>query len=86
MMQIKVVFFASFKEVLGVSEIQQALEEGACINDLCKCLSDRGEQWQDIFDTPSRTVKVACNQQMAEISTVLQNGDEVAFFPPVTGG
>jgi len=86
MIDIKVVFFASFKEQLGCSQMEQSLEQGATIADLCRILSGQGGQWQTLFSEANKNVKVACNHQMAEMSTILNQSDEVAFFPPVTGG
>ena len=86
MIIVKVVFFASFKEKLGASELEQSIKDNATIKCLCQTLADKGDQWQLLFANPTKQVKVACNQQMAEMSTRLKNGDQVAFFPPVTGG
>ena len=86
MIKIKVIFFASFKELLDCSEIEQQLDDGATINALCESLANKGETWEIVFSGAEKTVKIACNQKMADMSTVLKEGDEVAFFPPVTGG
>jgi len=86
MITIKVVFFASFKEQLSCSQIEQSLSDDPTIADLCDVLAEKGDQWQRLFSVPNKQVKIACNQQMADLSTSLNNGDEVAFFPPVTGG
>jgi len=86
MINIKVIFFASFKEQLNCSQIEQSLDNEATIGDLCQMLAEKGERWQRLFAEANKNVKIACNQQMAETSTLLNDGDEVAFFPPVTGG
>lgn len=86
MINVKVIFFASFRERLKCSEIEQQLDEQASINTLCESLANRGEAWQILFSEANKSVKVACNQQMSDLSTILKEGDEVAFFPPVTGG
>ncbi len=86
MISIKVTFFASFKELLGCSSIDVELDNGAKIGDLCAILALKGNNWSDLFIQADKKVKIACNQQMAEMSTDLQADDEVAFFPPVTGG
>jgi len=80
---IKVLFFASIKEALDCADI--CLEqEFNTIADVLEHLSARGEQWQKTLRAGS--VMVAVNQAMADEKTVLKSGDEVAFFPPVTGG
>lgn len=86
MVRIKIILFASFKELLNCSEIEQQLDDGSTIHSLCESLASKGETWKMVFSDAKQTVKVACNQQMADMSTVLEEGDEVAFFPPVTGG
>jgi molybdopterin synthase sulfur carrier subunit len=52
---------------------------------LLDTLRSRDPRWTDAF-APGRQYRVAVNQQMAELATPLKPGDEVAFFPPVTGG
>ncbi len=86
MIKVRVIFFASFKELLNCSEIELSMDNGATIELLCGLLANRGEEWQKIFSDAKKTVKVACNQQLADMTTAVVEGDEVAFFPPVTGG
>ena len=85
-MKVNVIFFASFKELLDCSSTELEVNQGSTIADLCQALSCKGSVWEKIFIDPSNSVKIACNQQMAELSTVVNDSDEVAFFPPVTGG
>ena len=82
----KIIFFASFKELLDCSSMELKVNQGVTIADVCKVLTYKGNVWKEIFTDPSRSVKIACNQQMAELDTVINDSDEVAFFPPVTGG
>lgn len=85
-MKVDVLFFANFKEQLGCSQLEIELEEGSSISLLCEHLSTRGKQWNNLFADANKTVKTSINQEMASLSSVLSDGDEVAFFPPVTGG
>jgi sulfur-carrier protein len=48
-------------------------------------LAARGDEWAEHF-APSRNVRAAVNQDMAAPGAAVADGDEVAFFPPVTGG
>ena len=86
LMKVKVIFFASFKELLSCSSTELAVNQGSTIADLCKALACKGSVWEKVFIDPSSSVKIACNQRMAELSTIVNESDEVAFFPPVTGG
>ena len=83
---ITLLYFARLREVLGLSTEQAALP--AEINDvqsLTEWLSQRGDAWQEEL-TRKKTVRVAVNHDMAGPDTAVKDGDEIAFFPPVTGG
>jgi molybdopterin synthase sulfur carrier subunit len=83
---IKVVYFARLREDLGSAGESLALPEGvATVGALRTHLADRGGPWATAL-AANRAVRVAVNHDMAQASTPLQPGDEVAFFPPVTGG
>jgi molybdopterin synthase sulfur carrier subunit len=79
-------YFARLREALntGVEDINLAAET-RCIGDLVTTLRARGEPWSHEFGG-RRPVMVAVNQEMAGMEHALHDGDEVAFFPPVTGG
>ncbi|MGX5174181.1 molybdopterin converting factor subunit 1 [Aliikangiella sp. IMCC44653] len=85
-MKIKVLLFAQFKEQLNCSELEVECEHGASIETLCKQLCQRGKEWHDLFENSNRSLKVAVNQNLVDFKYLLNNDDEVAFFPPVTGG
>lgn len=77
-MKVKVRLFASLREEVGVKETEVELETGATANSLWrKVVQDK--------DMP-RGVMTAVNLDYAGPETKLRDGDEVAFFPPVTGG
>lgn len=81
--QIEILLFASLRERLEMQRLSLDWSEGS-VSDLRKTLSARGDAWSD-FMHPSR-IRVAVNQVMAQEGMPVQPGDEVAFFPPVTGG
>lgn len=83
-MKLKVLLFANYKELLGLSELTVELDTGKKVIELNQYLSGRGERWQELFQSAS--IKVAINHEIADLETVLHDGDEVAYFPPVTGG
>jgi molybdopterin synthase sulfur carrier subunit len=77
-------FFASLREKLGAGEAL-ALPEASTVAAAREALRARGGPHADAL-APGRAVRSALNQKMCAESTVLVDGDELAFFPPVTGG
>lgn len=83
---IKVVYFARLREELGTPQEALALPEGvATVGALRALLAERGDAWAQAL-AANRAVRVAVNHDMADAATPVRPGDEVAFFPPVTGG
>jgi molybdopterin synthase sulfur carrier subunit len=81
-----VLYFASLRERLGKSREQVPLPSGAAtVGDLVETLRAREAAWSEAFAS-GKAWRVAVNQRMADPATPLEAGDEVAFFPPVTGG
>ena len=83
---VTLVYFARLREALGKSSEQLALP--ADVRDLAglrRLLISRGGAWSDEL-ADSKPVRAAVNQDMAQGDTPVHGGDEVAFFPPVTGG
>jgi molybdopterin synthase sulfur carrier subunit len=82
---LRLLYFASLREQVGSAG--EVLSPGAiaCVGDLLETLRARGGPWADALGG-GRRVLVAVNQEMARPETPLAPGDEVALFPPVTGG
>jgi molybdopterin synthase sulfur carrier subunit len=83
---VTVLYFARLREALGRSSEQIALP--ATVRDVegvRALLMARGGEWERELG-PGRPVRAAVNQAMAVGDTQVADGDEVAFFPPVTGG
>ena len=79
-------YFASLRENMGVSREQVDLPSGnATVSTVVDQLRSRDGRWTEAF-APGRQWRVAVNQQMASLATPVRAGDEIAFFPPVTGG
>jgi molybdopterin synthase sulfur carrier subunit len=80
-------YFASLRESLGCSREQVPLPQGNAptVEALVDSLRARAGPWSEAFAT-RKPWRVAVNQRMADFATPLKPGDEVAFFPPVTGG
>ena len=83
---VTVLYFARLREALGTGSERIALPAAVRnIEGLRAMLVARGGEWGEVL-APSRPVRVAVNQAMALGDTPVADGDEVAFFPPVTGG
>jgi len=81
---IKVLFFAQLREQLDCAEVALEVAPSTSIKGIKQLLAERGEQWQKAFG--KNNLLSAINQNMVDDSALVQQGDEVAFFPPVTGG
>jgi sulfur-carrier protein len=85
-MNIRILYFASLREALGVSEETFALTTAITgTHSLRAHLASRGEPWATQF-APERAVRAAVNHELHEGDMPIKAGDELAFFPPVTGG
>jgi molybdopterin synthase sulfur carrier subunit len=83
---IEVLYFARLREVFGRDREQVELPGNVQdVGSLTAWLRSRGEAWEREL-APGKPVRIAVNQDMAAAETPVGNGDEVAFFPPVTGG
>ena len=84
-MRFTVLYLARLREALGRNSEQVDLPEASTVAALLGALRDRGGPWAAELAT-GRAVRVAVNQEMAAADALLRDGDEVALFPPVTGG
>ena len=85
-MSVKLLYFAALREQLGCAEESLALPvDVGTVAGLRAHLMTRGGPWQTSL-AATRALRVAVNQVMAQPGTPVKAGDEVAFFPPVTGG
>ncbi len=85
-MKIRVLFFASLRERLGTNAEEVEIPDSAStVAGLRMHLMKRGGAWHEVL-ADMKVVRVAVNQDMAAANAPLNPGDEVAFFPPVTGG
>lgn len=83
---ITVLYFARLREVLGTSSEEIALPQGVCdLNGLRALLVARGGAWATEL-AGNKALRAAVNLSMASGDAPVADGDEVAFFPPVTGG
>ncbi|HMR65392.1 MAG TPA: MoaD family protein [Anaerolineae bacterium] len=81
-MKVKVKLFARLRELTGEAILERTLAEGATIADLVELLQ---EEFPKLAQVAPRTI-ISLNQEFAGPQSRLTEGDEVAFFPPVSGG
>jgi molybdopterin synthase sulfur carrier subunit len=81
---IRVLFFASVRDRLGVAE-ERLADVPSSIATLREQLASRGSPWDAVLG-PDQHVLAAVNQDMAGADAPISDGDEIGFFPPVTGG
>jgi sulfur-carrier protein len=83
---VTVLYFAWLRERIGASEESCDLPPGdTSVADLVGVLAARSHRHAAAFRNRA-TVRCAINQEFADPASVVRPGDEVAFFPPVTGG
>ena len=82
---IRVLYFARLREDLGTDGEALEWAEGLTLGGLRARLAARGGRWAEALDE-ARLVLMAVNQEMADSNHPLQDRDEIALFPPVTGG
>jgi sulfur-carrier protein len=83
---VKILFFAGLREQLGTSGEELELPAGvSTVAGLRAHLLQRGGAWSTTL-AEGKLIRAAVNQDMAEQTARIKGGDEVAFFPPVTGG
>jgi sulfur-carrier protein len=83
---VNILYFASLAETLGLRSESLALpQECDSVTELVTLLCARGEPFASAFGGDTR-ILVAINQEMSESDASIKDNDEIAFFPPVTGG
>ena len=82
-MSVKVLYFASLKDALGIGN--ETLELPAGVNTIGGLRDWLASHGRDKLAS-ARNLRCAVNQDMADASAPVRDGDEIAFFPPVTGG
>jgi sulfur-carrier protein len=86
-MKINVKYFASIREAIGQGS-EEVQTSATTLGQLRNELAARGGAYTEYLDTAfkGKTLRMAVNQDMSGDDAMLNEGCEVAFFPPVTGG
>ena len=83
---IRILYFARLREQLQTaSEDFEFSPDLDCVGVLTGRLRRRGAIWDEALGG-RQTILMAVNEEVASAGTPLKDGDEVAYFPPVTGG
>ncbi|MCQ4326535.1 molybdopterin synthase sulfur carrier subunit [Stutzerimonas stutzeri] len=81
---ISIQYFARYRETLGSEGERLEWDTSlACVDDVRQRLLARGGEWQVLGE---RNLMCARNQELCGLDEAVADGDEVAFFPTVTGG
>lgn len=83
-MKLKLLYFARLREQFAMGSEDIELDAGT-VTDLLVALRTRGGAWATEL-AEGRAFRVGVNQDIAQLNAGLNHGDEVAIFPPVTGG
>ena len=82
---LSIVFFAQTREIIGQGELSLPFQpEFTDLESIRHHLANTNDKW-DLALTREKLI-VAVNQEMSPWDTPIKDGDEIAFFPPVTGG
>ncbi len=79
---VKVMYFARYREVLGV-DAERLEGEFKVLEDVRQALLAKGGQYAVLAE---QNLMCARNEELCKLDEAVEEGDEVAFFPPVTGG
>ncbi|SIR98006.1 molybdopterin synthase subunit MoaD [Aquipseudomonas alcaligenes] len=80
---IRVQYFARYREVLGIDGEQLQRAALSNLEQLREHLQSRGGVWQVLAE---QNLMCARNHELCSLDTEIADGDEIAFFPTVTGG
>jgi molybdopterin synthase sulfur carrier subunit len=85
-LKVNILYFAKLREAIGVEAETLEINENSKVLDLLNFLKNRDEKWSEYFNDKKNLLRVAINQKIVDVNHFISDGDEIAIFPPVTGG
>lgn len=81
-MKVKLLLFASLKDIAGRRDLEMELDDGSTLQHVTEKLASLYPE----IGRMQNSVRIAINQEFADENISLNNGDEIAFLPPMSGG
>lgn len=81
-MKVKLLLFASLKDIAGRRDLEMELDDGSTLQQVTEKLASLYPE----IGRMQNSVRIAINQEFADENSSLNNGDEIAFLPPMSGG
>lgn len=81
-MRIRILLFARLRDIAGRDELEREVRDGATLQDVWTSLAAEFPP----LGRYTQAISAAVNEEYARMNTAVQDGDEVAFLPPVSGG
>jgi len=85
-LKVNILYFAKLREAVGVEAETLEINENSKVSDLLYFLQNREEKGSEYFNDKKNLLRVAINQKIVDSDHFISDGDEIAIFPPVTGG
>ncbi len=80
----KIIYFANMKQIIGINQESFELKEKIKVRELIEILKKRNKNYSLAFNNSN--IQCAVNCKYVDRNFIIKNTDEIAFFPPVTGG
>lgn len=81
----KIIYFAQIRSLIGVEKEEIFIQKKISVLDVIKILKKRNNSYKIAFKE-LKNIKCSVNCELVNHNKIVKNDDEVAFFPPVTGG
>lgn len=81
----KILYFANIREIIGIVEEHIDIDEIYTVKEIIKILKKKDDKYKEAFAN-IKNIKCSINFNYVKLDAKVKNTDELAFFPPVTGG